>query len=155
MTVARKTTRTSLSAMMLVQREINQLFERLAELDRTDSPAAGEWFPGVDVYECRGKLTIVAEVPGLPPDALRVVCREHQIEISGERRDRRPPGEVEGFLCMERPHGRFRRTIPLDLAVDVQRAEATLSRGLLTITIPRLKDRRGRETVIPVQRMDT
>jgi HSP20 family molecular chaperone IbpA len=36
--------------------------------------------------------------------------------------------------------------------VDVRAAEAHLAGGLLTVTVPRLKDRRGRITVITVQR---
>jgi len=36
------------------------------------------------------------------------------------------------------------------VAVDVAQAEATLAGGLLTVTLPRLKERRGRETVIPI-----
>jgi HSP20 family molecular chaperone IbpA len=43
------------------------------------------------------------------------------------------------------------RVIDLDLAVDLGGAEAKLRDGLLVIAIPRLKDRRGRETVIPVE----
>jgi HSP20 family molecular chaperone IbpA len=41
--------------------------------------------------------------------------------------------------------------VPLDVAVDLKSAEARLASGLLTITLPRLKDRRGRETVIPIE----
>jgi len=94
-------------------------------------------------------VVVVVEAPGLPADALKVVYRERELVLSGERRARRP-GAGTGFLCLERPHGRFERTIPLDVAVDVSQAEATLLGGLLTVTLPRLKDRRGRETIIPI-----
>jgi HSP20 family molecular chaperone IbpA len=59
---------------------------------------------------------------------------------------------VATHLCMERPQGRFSRRIPLDLALDVQAAEAILGCGVLTVSIPRLKERRGRETVVTVRR---
>jgi HSP20 family protein len=147
----RKVQRTSLTELALLQREVNQLFERMAEFDRSDRPAAGEWFPGIDVFDCRGRVTIVAEVPGLAPESIRVVCRDHSLTITGERRERKPSGAA-AFLCVERPQGRFTRTIPLDMALDVRQAEARLANGLLTVTIPRLKDRRGRETEVPVRR---
>jgi HSP20 family protein len=143
--------RTPLSDLVLLQREVNQLFERLAGLDRAGRAPAGEWVPSVDVYECSGKLTIVVEVPGLVEDQLRVSIRDRNLVVYGERRERRPTGGVAAFLCMERPQGRFTRTIPMDMALDVQQAEARLAGGVLTVTIPRLKDRRGRERVIPVQ----
>jgi HSP20 family protein len=143
--------RTPLSDLVLLQREVNQLFERLAGLDRAGRAPAGEWVPSVDVYECSGNLTIVVEVPGLVEEQLRVSIKDRSLVVHGERRERRPTGGVAAFLCMERPQGRFTRTIPMDMALDVQQAEARLTGGVLTVTIPRLKDRRGRERVIPVQ----
>jgi len=139
---------------MLLQREVNQLFERLAVLDRLERPPAGEWRPNVDVFEREGQVLVVVEVPGLAPEALRVTCRDSQLVISGERRERRMGAGTAGFLCLERPRGRFTRTVPLERALDLRQARARLLRGLLTITIPRLKERRDRETEIPVQRED-
>jgi len=152
MSVLRKTAQSWLSELAILQREVNQLFERLAEFDRADQPAAGEWLPSVDVYECRGALNVVVEVPGVGPESLRVFHKDGCLVVSGERRDRRPAGGVSAFLCLERPQGRFKRTLPLDIPVDVQKGEAHLSGGLLTVVLPRLKDRRGRETTIPIER---
>jgi HSP20 family protein len=153
MSMARKPQpRTPLSELAMLQREVNQLFERLAEVDRSEAPVAGEWCPSVDVFECRGALTVVAEVAGLTPDSLRVVCGDHRLVISGERRERRTADAA--FLCLERPQGRFTRTIPVDSAVDLKQAEARLEGGLLTITLPRLKDRRGQRTTIPIRRQE-
>lgn len=149
MTITRKLTRPHLTALTLLQREVNQIFERLASLEPPAAEMASEWCPSVDVFERGGKLVVVLEAAGLGPEALRVVCREREILISGERKERRPAG-IAAFLCMERPLGRFTRSVPLDVAVDLKLAEAHLASGLLTITLPRLKDRRGRETVIPI-----
>ena len=147
----RRSIRAPLSEMAILQREINELFERLSLFDR-DEPAAGQWCPSLDVYECRGALQVVIEVPGLGPDALRISVKDGALVIVGERRERRPASAETAFLCMERPQGRFTRRIPLDMAVDIAKAEARLAGGLLTISVPRLKDRRGRESVIPVHR---
>ena len=150
MPLSRRPPRAEPTDLAVLQQELNQLFERLSEFDRADHPAEGEWIPSVDIYECRGSLMVVVEVPGLPPEALRVAHADGRLIIAGERRDRKPPGVA--FLCMERPQGRFTRSILLDEAVDIRQAEAQVEGGLLTITIPRVKDRRGTETVIPVRR---
>jgi len=149
MPITRKPAQTSLTALSLLQREVNQIFERLAGFEPPTDSMGGEWCPSIDVYERGGKLVVVVEVPGLEADALKVVCRERELKISGARKEKRPQG-VSAFLCMERSLGRFSRTLSLDVAVDVRQAEAQLAGGLLTITLPRLKDRRGRETVIPI-----
>jgi HSP20 family protein len=145
----RRSARPHLTALTALQREVNQIFERLASVEPAAAELGSEWCPSLDVFERAGKLVVVMEAAGLAADSLRVVCRERELSISGERRERRPPGIV-AFLCMERPSGRFNRTLSLDVAVDLKAAEARLASGLLTITLPRLKDRRGRETVIPI-----
>ena len=151
MSMTRRPSRPPFTELALLHREINELFERLSVIDR-EEPSAGEWCPSADVYECRGSVTVVVEVPGLTPDSLKVAVRDRAIVISGERRERRPGAGAPAFLCVERPQGRFVRKIPLDMAVDLNLAEARLAGGVLTITVPRLKDRRGRETVIPIRR---
>ena len=151
MPAVKKTLRAGSMDLMLLQQEMNRLFERLATVGRPERAAGGEWVPSVDVYECDGCLRVVVEVPGLQPDSLRVTYREGELTIAGERRDRRPQG-VTSFLCMERPHGRFSRTISVELSLDVRQAEARLAGGVLTVVLPRVKDRRGRETVIDVVR---
>jgi len=153
MAVIRKPVRTTHLDLAVLQREVTQLIERLDDFDRS-APAEGEWIPCVDIYEARGKLLIVAEVPGIAAESLKVAFRDRHLVLGGERKERRLPGGVARFLCMERPQGRFTRVILLDIPVDIREAEARLSGGLLTISIPRLKDRRGRETVIPVKRED-
>jgi len=152
MAVIRRLARTAQLDLAVLQREVQQLLDRLADLDRADPGSEGEWAPSVDVYESRGKLTIVAEVPGMGPESLRVTFRDRHLVLSGERRERRPAAGAASFLCMERPQGRFTRVVVVDVPVDVREAEARLSGGLLTVTIPRLKDRRGRVTVVTVQR---
>jgi HSP20 family protein len=152
--VTRRPPRPPVSALALLQQEVGQMVHRLTLLDRSDRLPGSEWSPAVDVFESRDRLVVVMEVPGLPPDALRVACRERDLVLSGERRARRiGPGAT--FHCLERPHGRFERTIPLDVAVDVGRAQASLAGGLLTVVLPRLRERRGRETVIPIEREPT
>lgn len=136
----------------LLQQEMRQLFQKMAELDRTaNSEGSSTWEPPIDMFECRGKLVIVLEVPGVKPDSLKVSMRDRSLQVSGERRGR-PPAGVHAFLCMERPGGKFARSVPIDMAVDVGKAQARLQRGLLMVEMPRLKDRRGVETEIPVTR---
>ena len=152
--MTRRVQRPPISALALLQQEMGELVHRLSILDRADRLPGSEWSPAVDVYESRDRLVVVIEVPGLPPESLQVVFRERELVFAGERRARRTgPGTT--FLCLERPHGRFERAIPLEVPVDVAHARATLAGGLLTVTLPRLRERRGRETAIPIEREPT
>lgn len=149
--MTRRPGRPPASALALLQQEVNELFQRLTLLDRSEHLPASEWCPPVDVYETRGKLVVVVEVPGLEPGSLKVAFRDHSLVLAGTRRTR-PPGSGVSFQCLERSNGRFERVLPLDIPVDVARARATLDGGLLTVTLPILRERRGRETVIPIKK---
>jgi len=81
-----------------------------------------------------------------------VVCRDGQLIVSGERRVRRSRSRAAAFLCVERPHGRFRRSFTLDGALDLRKAEARLEAGVLTISLPRLRERRRQELEIPIRK---
>jgi HSP20 family protein len=152
--VTRRAPRPPISALALLQQEMGELVHRLSVLDRADRLPGSEWSPAVDVFEAKDRLVVVIEVPGLPAESLRVVFREREIVLSGERRARRT-GPGCSFLCLERPHGRFERAIPVETPVDAARAKATLRAGLLTVFLPRLRERRGRETVVPIEREPT
>ena len=139
------------SALGMLQQEVGELFRRLALAERVEPPPGGEWCPPVDVFESGQRLLVVVEVPGLAAESLRVAFRDRGLVVSGERHARRDAGAVS-FLCLERPTGRFERTIPLEGPLDVRHARATLGRGLLTVTVPRLRERRGQETPIEIER---
>lgn len=138
----------ALSELVLLQREISHLADRMAQAERTELTAGTEWSPSVDVFSCKDRVAVVVELPGLDPESIDVVFRNDAVVVSGERR-RLQPG---AFLCMERLVGRFTRIVPLDEPVDHARAEAQMIDGVLTISLPRLEDRRGRETRIPIKK---
>lgn len=149
--MTRRSARPPTSALALLQQEVNQLFQRLTLLDRSEHLPGTEWCPPVDVYETRGCLVVVIEVPGLSSESLKVAFRGHSLVVTGKRKTPRP-GVGVSFQCLERPDGRFQRVLPLEMPIDVAGARAKLERGLLSVTLPRLRERRGRETVIPIDR---
>lgn len=137
--------------LVALQREVNQLFERLLEAHGPEGRGAG-WRPPADVFEAHGRVVVVLELPGAEPGSLRVTFEERELCVSGERRAPRPPAPGASFLCVERPHGRFRRRLPIEGPVDLAQARARLESGLLVIELPRLRERRRHETLIPVER---
>ncbi len=137
--------------ILVLQREVSELFERLSEFEDEAAGSAAPFRPALDIFECDSALMIVVEVPGFTPEALRVSVSRDLLTITGERRSVAKSG-IDGFVCMERPHGRFVRRVRIEGPVDLKAGEARLGRGLLTIRLPRLDDRRGQETLIPVVR---
>jgi HSP20 family molecular chaperone IbpA len=77
--------------------------------------------------------------------------------VSGEKRKTRsqPTRRIIAHLCSERNYGRFNRIIPLQRwVISVHEATAELRNGVLTVHLPKLKDRRGAEFRVPVKEED-
>lgn len=137
--------------ILVLHREVSELFERLNEFEDEATGSTPHFRPALDIFECGPALMVVVELPGFSPESIRVTLNRDILTISGERRSARKSG-IDGFVCMERPHGRFLRRVRIDRPVQIGKAEASLARGLLTVRLPRLDDRRGREITIPVVR---
>ena len=130
--------------------------ELRAFLDWLDEAAPGEpvpaeYRPPVDVSETATAFEIVADLPGVTADALRVVYTQGAIVIAG--RKRAPSCEHRGatFQLAERTFGRFACVVRIGSAIDAGRARASLTGGELRMRLPRIDDRRGRDITIKVE----
>ena len=138
--------RGSLSEMAALQKEVNRLFEQLAHFEGTGPEIGlGEYFPNIDVFETKGSLVFKVEAPGMSTNDVSVVFHGHKLVVSGEKKQPREEKSVNGYLCLERSFGKFSRSIYIEHAVQLSKATAKLDQGVLTITMPKLKDRRGSE----------
>jgi HSP20 family protein len=130
--------------------DIRELFEELAGTLRHDLRAySGECHPSLDVLETDRSIEVVVDVAGVPREALRILFRAGVLLVAGEK----APGPAAGdqtFHLVEREFGRFARAVRLNGAFDIEKSHATLSRGELTIVLPKMADRRGQAHRIPV-----
>jgi HSP20 family protein len=113
------------------------------EFDRTLQPflsadeagATIAWTPTVEISERDGKYRILAELPGLSPDDVRVEVEDDALVLQGERQVERE-GREGGIRRSERQFGFFYRRIPLPEGADPEQAKAKFHDGILEITIP-------------------
>ena len=130
--------------------DIRELFDDLAAtLHHEQRAYSGECHPSLDVLETEHAIEVVADVCGVPAGALRVAFRAGVLIIAGEKA---PGTAVPGqtFHLVEREFGRFARAVRLNGAFDVARARAAVRDGELTVTLPKLPERRNRAHRIPV-----
>lgn len=141
---------TSFVELMHLQSEMNKLFEALQDIHtHHDGPELGT-APPYDILETPDALLVEMDLPGAAPESLKVTVRGAHITVSGERR-RSVRGGIKGYHLMERDCGAFSRRLRVEGAVNTHRCEAAYRHGVLTLTFPRLPDRRGATIDIPVQ----
>jgi HSP20 family protein len=112
--------------------------------------SANQWTPNIDLSEDTHQIIVKTEVPGIAPAQLEIVFQDGCVHIRGEKKQPAHPGKVH-YLCLERAYGNFCRTIYLTVAVDINAATAKLHNGVLTISLPKLSNRRRQEKTIPIE----
>jgi HSP20 family protein len=128
---------------------VGRLFVALQEASEMAAGEAGAWLPPVDLCESGECVTVSVEVPGVRAEHLEVALTNDELRVRGRKRKGAPRG-VTRHLCSERSFGQFARTIPLRWPVSRSDATAALKDGVLTIRLPKLKERRGGERKIEV-----
>ena len=142
-------------ALILVEqrdRESDDLRRVFAWLDQEGLPVAGpaEFVPSMDVLETAATVEIIADLPGLRADALRVVFTRNMLVVAGQKLPPACEYKDAAFHLAERSFGRFARVFRLAGAFDAGRASATFQAGELHVVIPRIEERRGGEIRIPI-----
>src|SRR5688572_4278156 len=88
--------------------------------------------PSASVHETDKDVVVTAEVPGLDRADLDLTITPDGLIIRGEKREEREDVRRD-FYVSERRYGSFVRTVPLPDGVDIERANARVDRGVLTV----------------------
>jgi HSP20 family protein len=126
--------------MMSSQTALAQMNRLRNEIDRVFSVDSQAWsrssaYPPVNIWEDDDAYYVEAEIPGLSMEDLEIFVHEgDQLSIKGMRR----ASQVDGrWHRRERAQGEFQRSFKLSDAVDVEKVEAELKQGVLTVTLPK------------------
>lgn len=123
------------------ERGIDELFGDLSPGDRQSPRRA---FPSLDISEHENGLEIVAELPGLSKEEVKISIQERALTISGERKANNVPDD-SSRLRGEIRAGKFSRTISLPYEVQMEGVSAELTNGILRVQLPKAESARPRE----------
>ena len=88
----------------------------------------------VDIYTTTDEIVVQASLPGLSPEDVDITLREDRLTISGQIPS---PLENVEYAVVERAHGRFSRTLVLNVPVEAERIAAKIDDGILTLILPK------------------
>ena len=132
-----------------VTHEIDRLFESLVPdsmpfLRRLELPRRA--FPALNVWEDGDNVYAEAELPGFAIDDLELSATHNLLTIKGKREVQYDDNVT--VLRSERASGEFERTIELPQDVETEKVEASLTNGILRITMPKASAARKRQIKI-------
>ena len=137
-----------------LRNEMNRLFDGFFQgtewpLGRLDD--MGEFAPSVDVRETDKAFLISAELPGMDEKDIQVEYRDDGIAIRGEKKTDKEE-KKEGYQYSERSYGSFYRLVPIPAEVQVGKASAEFSKGVLTVTLPKSPEAQAKRKKIEIKR---
>lgn len=92
--------------------------------------------PAVDVVEKDKAFEITAELPGLDENDIEVTLANGGLSIKGEKQEETEEKEKD-YYVHERRFGSFERWFDLPDSVDPDKVEASFSKGVLMVTLPK------------------
>src|SRR6266702_891959 len=98
--------------------------------------ATTAWLPLVDIFEETDVIRLVAEVPGVKPEDVKISVEGSLLTIKGTK-EQVAEEKAEKVHRYERTYGAFERTFTLSASIDSNKIKATYNLGVLTITLPK------------------
>jgi HSP20 family protein len=124
--------------------------------DKQEVEGAGEptktgitFVPTVDIYETEEALTLVADMPGVSPEGIRIDLKDDQLTVAGEVFE--SGGNQERVLLKEYETGNYIRQFALGEVIDQSKITAQLKNGVLTLVLPKVEKAKPRRIEIKVE----
>lgn len=102
--------------------------------------------PKVDILEDKHGITLIADLPGVPKEALDIQIDNEILSIDGAVEIPLPSGLSEGYAGLQAT--RYQRSFSISNELDSEHVEATLKEGVLALRIPKRKEFQPRKIEI-------
>lgn len=106
--------------------------------------------PKIDISEDEKNINVVAEMPGVKKEDLKIVIQDNILTIEGEKKKAEEKKE-KNYYRSERSYGIFKRCFTIPVEVDSENIEAKFENGILNINIKKLEQKRMKERVIDLK----
>lgn len=102
--------------------------------------------PPVDIYEKADALTVLADLPGVPPEGLSIDVENGILTIEGKV----SAGDTGMLLGQEFDLTSFFRQFRVAETIDTDKIRATLKDGVLNLTLPKAERAKPRKIAVQV-----
>lgn len=105
--------------------------------------------PAFDLIEKKSAYEITAELPGIEEKDVEIKLSNHTLTIKGEKSESREEKDNDRYLS-ERRYGSFQRSFRVPEGVDADKIDASFSKGVLTVRMPKTVEAQKAEKKIAV-----
>ena len=108
-------------------------------------------FPKVDIVDDDKSIQLIAELPGVKKEDVKILFENGLLTISGEKINELETSEGINVIRNERLFGEFERKFKLREDIDPDKITAKFENGLLKISIDKLIPEKPKERIIEVK----
>jgi HSP20 family protein len=144
------TPKSPLEKLVYFQEEVDKLFRLLFDTSPISVNIDSEQYPPVDMYERKNDMVYEFELPDINKKELSLLVSNDLIVVEGVKKEM-PKKGIKNYICMERVYGKFQRVVKIPSIVDARNAKAKYKSGILTITLPKIPDRRSKSIKITIE----
>lgn len=141
----------------MLQREIDRVFDEFTRGFGEITPALSKveaWAPRVDVSDEKDALTVTADLPGVSEKDIECTFADGVLTIKGEKKTEKEEKKKDYYVS-ERSYGSFYRAIPLPVAVDENKIQASFADGVLRVRLPKTAEAKTAEKKIAIKTGDS
>ena len=122
-----------------LHREVDRLFDEFSRgFGTLGTRATANLVPSINVSETDKEIEVTAEMPGLERKDVEVSLEDNVLTIRGEKKiEEEKADEKRNHHLIERSYGVFYRMLELPPGIDPATVQATMTKGVLKITIPK------------------
>lgn len=102
--------------------------------------------PAVDIFENDSSITVLADMPGVKAQDLKIDLRESVLTLTG--RVASPESPKESDVLREFQTGTFFRQFTLSETIDQAKIDAKLTDGVLRLELPKVEKARPRQIAV-------
>jgi HSP20 family molecular chaperone IbpA len=102
--------------------------------------------PAVDIFENDNAITVLADMPGVKAQDLKIDLRESVLTLTG--RVAPEDGAEETDVLREYQTGTYFRQFTLSETIDQAKIDAKLSDGVLRLELPKIEKARPRQITV-------
>jgi HSP20 family protein len=113
------------------------------------TPAAEFFRPTMDIAATDAEYTLTVELPGVDEKDVSIELDGDTLKIRGEKKQEKEEKE-KNWHRIERSYGSFQRVLSLPEDARGEDITAKFSKGVLTVTIPRVKTEKPEPKKIPI-----
>ena len=111
--------------------------------DDTSNVETSHWSPAIDIKENDKNFQIIADLPGIDKKDITNTMVYNVLTNKGERNEEKTE-EQQNYKRIERLRGRFYRRFTLPDTANGNDIQASMKRGVLEITIPKLEQAKSK-----------